>query len=58
MKNWRIWKISNKIFYYAKTINEVTFEIIVSEGFKSAFINKNKTLNKHFSSAIFDKKPF
>ena len=56
--NLKFLKVANNIFYWAKTLNNTKFEIIGSKGFKSAFINKNKTLNKHFNSAVFELRLF
>ena len=56
--NVKFWKVAYNIFYWSKSLNNTKFEIIGSKGFKSAFINKNKTLNKHFNSAVFEQRLF
>ena len=58
MDNLRLLKVASNMFYWAKTLNNIKFEIIGSKGFKSAFINKNKILNKHFNSAAFEQRLF
>ena len=51
-QNFRISKISKYAFYWVKTLNETKFDIIWSQGFKYAFINNNKTLNRYFNSDV------
>ena len=46
------WKETKDVFYWRKIIENSSYEIFGSIGFKAAFINKNKTLNKRFNSSI------